>query len=85
MGLLIIVINTIVRVMTLLIITYVIIGYFLDYYHPIRQTLASVIEPLLSPIRNRLPSMGGLDFSPLILIIILQVFGSLIIAVVRRF
>ena len=85
MGLLIIVINTIVRVMTLLIITYVIIGYFLDYYHPIRQTLSSVIEPLLSPIRNRLPSMGGLDFSPLILIIILQVFGSLIIAVVRRF
>ena len=85
MGLLIIVINTIVRVMTLLIITYVIIGYFLDYYHPIRQTLASVIEPLLSPIRNRLPSMGGLDFSPLILIIILQGFGSLIIAVVRRF
>ncbi len=85
MGLLIIVINTIVRVLVLLIITYVILGYFMDYYHPIRQTLASVIEPLLSPIRNRLPAMGGLDLSPLILIIIVQVLGALITAVVRRF
>jgi YggT family protein len=85
MGLLIITIHTIVRILVLFIIAYVILGYFLDYYHPIRQNMAKVIEPLLSPIRNRLPSMGGLDLSPLILIIIVQVLGSLIIAVVRRF
>jgi YggT family protein len=33
------------------------------------RTLMSLTEPVLRPIRNMLPSMGGLDLSPLILLL----------------
>lgn len=39
----------------------------------------SLTEPLLGPIRNLLPSVGGLDISPLILLLILQFLRDLII------
>ncbi len=34
--------------------------------------LDSVVSPMLRPFRRILPSMGGLDFSPLILIILIE-------------
>ena len=40
--------------------------------NPAVQFVTSLTEPLLRPIRRALPSMGGLDFSPMILLIGLQ-------------
>jgi YggT family protein len=37
----------------------------------IGETLYRLTEPALRPIRNMLPSLGGLDISPVILIILL--------------
>ena len=37
--------------------------------HPIASKLRVLTEPLLAPIRQRLPAMGGIDFSPLVLLI----------------
>jgi len=49
-----------------------------DPYNPIVRFLHAITEPVLSPIRRRLPvSWGGFDFSPLIVllaIIFLQEF-----------
>ncbi len=39
----------------------------------IAQVVHALTEPLLGPIRRALPAMGGLDFSPMILLILLQV------------
>lgn len=39
-----------------------------DPYNPIVQFLYSVTEPALQRIRRFLPNMGGVDFSPLVLI-----------------
>jgi YggT family protein len=50
----------------------------MDPYHPVRRTLSQIVEPLLAPIRRVIPPVGGLDFSPLVLIIILQVLGALL-------
>ena len=36
--------------------------------HPVVTFLHAVTEPLLAPIRQILPDMGGLDFSPLVLL-----------------
>jgi YggT family protein len=36
------------------------------------RILVDITEPLLGPIRRVLPSAGGIDFSPIILIILLQ-------------
>ena len=41
-------------------------------YNYMTSLLASITEPLLTPIRRRMPATGGIDFSMLVLIIILQ-------------
>ena len=38
----------------------------------IYQALGQVTEPILGPIRRVLPTFGGLDFSPMVAIILLQ-------------
>jgi len=41
-----------------------------DPYNPIVRVLVSVTEPVLYQIRRRLPfAMGGIDFSPIIVIL----------------
>ncbi len=41
--------------------------------NPIVGIVNMLTEPLLAPIRGLLPAMGGLDFSPLILLFLLQI------------
>lgn len=38
----------------------------------IAEFLFRITEPVLAPIRNALPSLGGLDISPIILILIIM-------------
>jgi YggT family protein len=40
-----------------------------DPYNPIVRFLISATEPVLYPIRRRLPMLGGIDFSPIIIIL----------------
>lgn len=51
-----------------------------DPYSPLARTLFDLTEPVLQPIRNLLPPAAGLDFSPIIAIILLQTLGRLLIA-----
>ncbi len=44
---------------------------------PLRWTM-KLTEPLYAPIRNVVPPVGGLDLSPLILIVGLQLLGALL-------
>ena len=46
--------------------------------------LFRITEPALRPIRNMLPSMGGIDISPVILILIIFFIQSVIIPNVAR-
>ena len=45
--------------------------------HRAVQLLHRLTEPVLAPIRKILPPMGGMDFSPLVLLIGLRVLTSL--------
>lgn len=40
-----------------------------DIVRQIYHTVNSLLEPLLGPIRRVLPNVGGIDFSPLVLLI----------------
>lgn len=42
---------------------------------PVEFVLLQLTEPLLRPIRRMLPSMGGIDFSPMILVLLLYVLN----------
>ena len=72
-------INIIAQFIVLVVIAKVILSYFMDPYHPIRRTLDSLVEPMLAPIRRVVPLIGMFDFSPLILIIFVQILSSVLI------
>jgi YggT family protein len=44
----------------------------------IMRFLRDVTEPVLAPLRKVLPSMGMLDLSPFVAMILLQVMGSIV-------
>jgi len=73
-------INILSQLLILLVIVKVILSYFMDPYHPLRRTLDNLVEPLLAPIRRVVPLIGMFDFSPLILIILVQVLSSVLIS-----
>ena len=78
-SILISVISALSQLLVLLVIVAVILSYFMDPYHPVRRAVDSVVEPMLSPIRRVVPLLGMLDFSPLILIILIQLVANLLI------
>ena len=43
-----------------------------DPYHPVRQGVDNLVRPLLDPIRRMMPSTGMIDFSPIVLLILLR-------------
>jgi YggT family protein len=41
--------------------------------NPITRTLIDITEPILAPVRRIMPPMGGIDFSPTVVLILLFV------------
>lgn len=50
--------------------------------NPIVAALNVVCEPLLAPIRQVIPPMAGLDFTPLVVLFILDVLKRIVIGAV---
>jgi len=50
-----------------------------DPYNPIVRFLTSATEPILYPIRRRLPMLGGIDFSPIIAILVIIFLQSFLV------
>jgi YggT family protein len=73
-------INILSQFIVLLVIVKVILSYFMDPFHPVRQTIDNLVEPLLAPIRRVVPLVGMFDFSPLILIILVQILSSVLVS-----
>jgi len=70
------------RVLSFAVIVDVLLSYFMNPYHPVRAFLDRIVEPLLNPIRRVMPTIAGLDFSPLVLIVILQILDSVLVSLV---
>jgi YggT family protein len=67
------------QVLTFIVFAYVLLSYFLDPYHPIRAFLGRMVEPLLAPIRRVMPLVGMFDFSPVILLILVQLISGILV------
>lgn len=72
-----------VRIFTILIIVHVFLSYFLSPYHPIREAVDRIVRPFLDPIRRIMPNLGPIDFSPLVLIILVQLLGTILVNLLR--
>jgi YggT family protein len=71
---------SIIQIYSLLVLGRVLMSWVqVDPYHPIAQFLINTTEPLLKPIRDLLPPAGGFDFSPMVLMISLQVLGEMFV------
>lgn len=47
------------------------------------RSINSLLDPVLRPIRNLMPNTGAIDFSPLVLILLLQVLMIVLEGVIR--
>ncbi len=48
--------------------------------HPIVGFLTMMTEPFLAPIRRLMPTMGGLDFSPMVLLLAVQMVRRVVLS-----
>lgn len=63
------------NIFELILLARVLLSWFpnIDRSNPVIQFIYDITEPVLRPIRDFLPPMGGIDFSPLIVILLIQV------------
>src|SRR6185295_3565385 len=54
-----------------------------DPYNPIVRFLVNSTEPLLSRVRRALPMMGGIDFSPMLLILAILFLQNFLVSSLR--
>ena len=52
-----------------------------DFVRNLYAALDKMTEPLYRPIRRFLPDFGGIDFSPMVVIIILMVLNRLLVGI----
>lgn len=72
-------VQILIEVYILIIVVDVILSYILSPYHKVRMFLDGLVHPLLNPLRRIIPPLGMLDLSPLVLLILVQVIGSLLV------
>jgi YggT family protein len=67
-----VIITSIGEVLSLLIIINALLSFALAPDHPIRQATGRVLEPIYAPIRRVIPPAGMFDFTPIIVLILIQ-------------
>jgi YggT family protein len=73
------IIRMVFNILNLIILLDIVVSFFLSPYQPIRMALDRIVNPLLAPIRKILPQTGMFDFSPIVLVLLLQLIEYLIL------
>lgn len=66
------------QLLILVVLVDIILSYFVPPWNKVRMFLDRIVEPMLRPIRRVLKPVGGLDFSPIILVVLIQIVSSLL-------
>lgn len=69
------------QIVSVAILVDVILSYFMSPFHPVRSFLDRIIEPMLNPIRRIIPPIMNMDFSPVILLLVLQIVEGLLLRI----
>jgi len=51
-----------------------------DPYNPLVRAIMQLSEPLLYPVRRRLPLLGGIDFSPMVVLLAIIFVDDFLVA-----
>ena len=52
-----------------------------DFARQVYESINRLLDPVLRPIRNVMPNTGTIDFSPLILILLLQILSRVLMGI----
>jgi len=55
-----------------------------DPYNPVVRIINQFSEPLLFPVRKRVPYIGGIDLSPLIVLLIIMFLNNFLVPTLQR-
>ena len=78
-------IGLITNIFVLLIFAWAILTWILPPYNPVREALDRIMEPMLAPIRRVVPMAGMIDFSPLILMVLVELISRVLINIAFSF
>ena len=74
-------INIAFEILAILIIIRVFLSWFpYNQYHPLIQILLKITDPILTPIRSLIGHVGGIDFSPIIIVFLIKLIQNFIIS-----
>lgn len=76
-----IIISTIGQVLSLVIIANSLLSFIVAPYHPIREALGRVLNPIYAPIRKVIPPAGMFDFTPIVALILLQLLVMILTSI----
>ena len=73
------------QALTLLIIVRALLSWVpsLDYGHPVIRAIVRVTDPVLLPIRRLIPPLGGIDVTPIVALLLIQLASRLLLSVVE--
>jgi YggT family protein len=77
-------ITLIARLLAWIVIANVLLSYFVSPYHPVREALDRITEPLLAPIRRVMPQTGVIDISPMVLILLIELLRIIIVQAIAQ-
>lgn len=56
-----------------------------EFLRQVYDSINRLLEPVLRPIRNLMPNTGAIDFSPLVLILVLQILMRVLIGLASSY
>ncbi len=78
---LLIIITTLVNILSLLVIIDAILSWFVSPFSPIRGAMGRILQPMYAPIRKIIPPLGGMDFTPIVLLLLLRVISQIAVSI----
>lgn len=73
-----ILVSTFVNIMSALLLVYIVMSWFVPPYNRFRIFIDDLMNRFLDPIRRIMPRTGMIDFSPMILLLLLQFFERVV-------
>lgn len=72
-------IASLIQLVTMLIVVWCLLSWFpIRWYEQPFKTLDQVVQPIILPFRRIVPPISGMDLSPMVAIIVLQLAGNLV-------
>ena len=74
-----VVVRTLFDILSFAVIIDSVISFILPPFHPVRSFLDRLVQPMLNPLRRIIPPIGGLDLSPIALLLLIQLVETLVL------